>query len=89
MGALNRRLRALERRIVDKDFRASAPPLDSEGMPNWDGSTPLTAEGFMRAMGFAPDEELSAEELETRKRLAPFAEVFETLQRDEKAEVGP
>jgi hypothetical protein len=71
MGPLNRRLRALERRIVDKDFRASAPPLDPDGLPNWDGAVPLTTEAFMKALGCSPDEDLTDEEIATRNGISP------------------
>ena len=66
----------------DRDFAAAAPPVDEDGLPSWDGSEPLSVAGYMKAMGFAPDEELSGEELETRERLSPYREIFETLQRD-------
>ncbi len=89
MGALGRRLRALERRIGDSDFKGSAPPLDPDGLPNWDDSEPLSVESYMRALGFEPDEELSEAEADARSRLSPYAEVFEQLQRDETEEEGP
>lgn len=87
MGPLNRRLRALERRIGDKDFKSGAPPVDSEGMPDWDGAG-LTRDVYERACGGAPDEELTPEELETRHRVAPYLEVLRRMERDEKAGVG-
>ncbi len=79
---MNRRLRALERRIVDKDFRSSAPPLDEDGMPCWGGTPGLSVESYTKALGASPDEELTGEELETRKRLAPFADLFERMERE-------
>lgn len=78
---MNRRLRAIERRVVDKDFRASAPPLDEAGLPDWDGEG-LPEDAYERALGDLPDEDLTAAELEVRSRLAPYASVFEQLQRD-------
>ncbi len=76
MGALGRRLRALERRIGDSDFKGSAPPLDADGLPNWDGCEPLSVEGYMRALGFEPDEQLTDSERDARTRLAPYAHLF-------------
>lgn len=84
MGAIARRLRALERRIGDKDFNSGAPPVDEDGLPCWGGSESLTVESYTKALGSQPDEELSGEELATRHRLAPYIEVFERL--DEKSE---
>lgn len=88
MGPLNRRLRALERRVGDRAFTSGGPPLDSEGLPIWDGSVPLTVESYMRAMGFSPDEELTETEVETRDRLSPYAEIFERLDQDATEEDG-
>ena len=41
----------------------------------------------MTAMGFAPDEDLTAEELEARHRLSPYIEVFERMEQDATEEV--
>lgn len=79
MGAMNRRLRALERRLGDRDFNAGGPPLDEDGLPNWDDSTPLTTDGYMRALGCSPDEELTTAEAEARARLSPYMQVFANL----------
>lgn len=79
-------------RAEDQDFRAGAPIVDEDGLPNWDGCEPLTIEEFMKAMGVSPDAELSVAELEARRRLAPYAEVFRRLEeteKAEKAEAGP
>lgn len=88
MHGARREIQKLRARIAqeDRDFVAAAPPVDSEGMPNWDGSTPLSAEGFMRAMGFAPDEELTEPELEARHRLSPYREIFARLDTTEEEE---
>jgi hypothetical protein len=88
MGPLNRRLRALERRLGDKDFKSGAPPVDADGMPCWGGSEPLSPDGYTRALGDLPDEDLTDEELETRARLSPYLALFKRLERDEKAGVG-
>ncbi len=89
MGPLNRRLRALERRLGDRAFTSGGPPVDENGLPDWTG-TGLSVEAYSRLLGDLPDEELTDEELSTRHRLAPFAEVFERLDRDatEKEEAG-
>lgn len=84
MGAMNRRLRALERRVADRGFEAGAPPLDSEGLPIWDASEPLTIAGYLRALGFEPETELTEAEAEARERLSPYAQVFAQLERDAK-----
>lgn len=85
MGPLSRRLRALERRIGPRDFNSGGPPLDEDGLPDWTG-TGLPVESYSRLLdGDVPDAELTPQELETRNRLAPFASVFERLQRDEEA----
>lgn len=68
-------------RADEKDFRAAAPPVDEHGLPDWDGATPLSVEGYMAALGFAPDEELTPPELAARHRLSPYIEVFERLDR--------
>lgn len=81
--ALKREIKKLRDKMIERDFRAGAPPLDLDGLPNWDDSEPLSVESYMRALGFEPDEELSEAEADARERLGPFAEVFETLQRDE------
>jgi hypothetical protein len=75
-------IKRLRDKMIERDFRAGAPPLDADGLPIWDGSTPLTTEGFMKALGCSLDEELTEPELEARHRLSPYAEVFEQLQRD-------
>ncbi len=87
MDDARRQIRRLRDKLLMEDgaFKAGAPPLDSEGLPMWDGCEPLLVESYMRALGFEPDEELSEAEADARERLGPFAEVFETLQRDEKA----
>ncbi len=87
MGALGRRLRALERRVGDnREFRAGAPPVDEDGLPDWTGDG-LTFEGFERAMGLQTDEELTEFELACRDRLKPYAEVFKNL--DKPSEGAP
>lgn len=85
MDAARRELKRLrdKLRAEDREFRASAPAVDSEGLPMWDAREPLSVEGYMKAMGFDPDEELTEDELETRRRLAPYASVFALLERDE------
>ncbi len=83
--ALKREIKRLRDRLVQRDFRSSAPQLDADGLPMWDGSTPLTTEAFMKALGCSPDKELTEPELETRRRLAPFAEVFHRLDREKAA----
>ncbi len=71
-------------RAEDREFRAAAPPLDEDGLPEWDGpGVPL--EGYERALGSTPDEELTDEELEVRDRLSPYAELFAQLLLDEKS----
>jgi hypothetical protein len=75
-----REIQRLRRKLVEdeRDFRAAAPPLDEDGLPRWDGpGVPL--EGYERACGGAPDEELTPEELEVRDRLSPYIEVFANL----------
>ncbi len=59
--------------------------MDADGLPRWDDSEPLSVEGYMRAMGDSPDEDLSAEEAAARERLSPYREVFERLEETEKA----
>lgn len=70
MGPLGRRLRALERRVGDRDFKAGAPNVDEDGLPVWDGTPGLSVESYTKAMGSAPADELTPEELEARDRLA-------------------
>ncbi len=83
MGALSRRLRALERRVGgSREFRAGAPPVDEHGLPDWTGDGPLSIEAYMKALGFEPDASLTEAELAARHRLSPYASVFEQLQRD-------
>jgi hypothetical protein len=77
--AVKREIRRLRDRILERDFRSAAPPLDEDGLPNWSGGEPLTTEGYAKALGDSPDAALSDEELETRHRLAPFRGVFEQL----------
>ncbi len=89
MDGARREINRLRARILERDFRAGAPPLDADGLPNWGGSEPLSVEGYMTAMGFAPDAELTPQELATRERLSPYREVFSRLDETEKAEVGP
>ncbi len=85
MGPLDRRLRALERKVGDRAFTSGGPPVDEEGMPSWDGSD-LSLESYERALGDLADEELTEAELAARNRLSPYAAVFEQL--DEKARGG-
>ncbi len=79
-------IKRLRDRIVERDFRSTAPLLDEDGLPNWSGGEPLTTEGYAKALGDSPDADLSDEELETRRRLAPFASVFARLERHENEE---
>lgn len=72
----------------DREFRAEAPPLDEDGLPNWDGSEPLSVESYRKAMGVSPDEELSDAELETRKRLSPYHALFQRMGREKAEEKG-
>lgn len=90
MGPLNRRLRALERRIGDHgDFRLGAPPVDSEGLPVWDAREPLSLDGYARVLdGDIPDAELTAEERSARARLSPYRALFERLGREEAEKEG-
>lgn len=83
MGALERRLRALERRVGGgKEFRDGAPPVDEHEMPDWTGDG-LSLDAYERLLDCStPDEELSEPERETRQRLAPHMQVFAQLQRD-------
>ncbi len=85
MGPLARRLRALERRIGPRDFNSGGPPVDEAGLPCWGGTPGLSVEAYSRILGDSPDSELTDEELATRHQLAPYAAVFERLQRDEEA----
>ncbi len=65
-------------RAEDREFRASAPPVDAHGLPMWDGpGVPL--EGYERALGSTPDEELTDEEVAARQRLSPYMQVFANL----------
>lgn len=87
MGPLNRRLRALERRVGDRGFNAGGPPLDEDELPRWDDSEPLGVDGYMKAVDLdLPDEALTEAEAEARARLAPYASLFERLQRAETEE---
>ena len=88
MGPLNRRLRALERRLGDRAFTSGGPPLDQDGLPDWDGSGLSLAAYTRLLVGDIPDEELTASELEARARLGPFAELFQRLERDATEEAG-
>jgi hypothetical protein len=85
---LKREIKRLRDRLVQRDFRAGAPPLDEDGLPVWGDSEPLSVDGYTKALGPSPDEQLSAEELAARQHLSPYLEVFERLERDatEKAE---
>ena len=86
MGAMSRRLRALERRVGgSREFRAGAPPVDEDGLPDWTADG-LSLDAYSRLLGDSPDADLTPAELETRRRLAPFAEVFERLEKDENEE---
>ena len=89
MGTLARRLRALERRVGDRAFTSGGPPLDQDGLPCWDGKPGLSVEAYSQLLGDVPNEELSGEELETRNRLAPYAEVFSRLDETEEETVTP
>lgn len=82
MGPIARRLRALERRIGDRDFNAGGPPLDEDGLPCWDGTPGLPVESYTKALGASPDADLTEPELEARDRLVPYREVFDRLARD-------
>jgi hypothetical protein len=82
--ALKREIKRLRDRLVARDFRSSAPPLDEAGLPCWGGDD-LSLDGYTKALGPSPDEQLSAEELATRQRLAPYAEVFRRLEETEEA----
>jgi len=72
----------LERRVGGKAFTSGGPPVDENGWPDWTGDG-LSLDSYSRLLGDLPDDALNDEELETRNRLAPFASVFEQLQRDE------
>lgn len=78
MGPLNRRLRALERRLGDRAFTSGGPPVDEDGLPDWTGDG-LSLDAYARLLGDSPDAELTPAELETRHQLAPFRGVFEQL----------
>lgn len=70
-------------RAEDREFRASAPPVDAHGLPMWDGTPGLSLDAYTRALdGDIPDAVLTEDELEARDRLAPYAEVFEQLERE-------
>jgi hypothetical protein len=57
--------------------------VDEDGLPDWTGNG-LSLDGYAKALdGGIPDADLSAEELATRRRLAPYAEVFQRLGREE------
>lgn len=89
MGALGRRLRALERRIGPRDFNSGGPPLDEDGLPCWGGTPGLSLDGYAKALDQdIPAEDLTPQELETRHRLAPFAEVFRRLEEPEEEPVS-
>jgi hypothetical protein len=76
-------IKRLRARLVERDFRSSAPLLDQDGLPNWPGSEPLTTEGYAKALDQdTPDEDLSGEELATRTRLSPYSHVFDRLDRE-------
>jgi hypothetical protein len=82
MDGARREIQKLRLKLGERDFRGGAPPLDQDGLPRWDDAEPLTTEGYMAALGFAPDEELTEPELAARHRLSPYAAVFEKLRRD-------
>ncbi len=81
MGPLDRRLRALERRVGDKAFNSGGPPVDADGLPDWDGSG-LSLDSYARLLGDSPDSDLTDEELATRNRLSPYREVFSRLEEE-------
>ncbi len=89
MGGARREIRRLRDalRMDDQTFKAGAPPVDEFGMPDWTGDS-LTRDVYERACGDLPDEELTDAELEVRRRLAPYAEVFARLERDATEEEG-
>ena len=91
MDDARRQIRRLRDKLLmeDRAFKAGAPPLDSEGLPMWDGCEPLSAEGYLRALGFSPEEELTDAERACRDRLSPYADLFEELRRDTKAGGAP
>lgn len=86
MGTIGRRLRALERRIGDKDFQSGAPAVDQDGLPDWTGDG-LSVESYSRILGDSPNADLTASELETRHQLAPYAAVFSRLDATEEETV--
>lgn len=93
LDGAKREITRLRRKLSEdaRDFRALAPPLDEDGLPCWDGTPGLSLDGYTRALGDLPAEDLSAEELATRARLSPYSALFERLDREkaEKAEAEP
>lgn len=89
MDSVKREIQRLRRKLVEdeRDFRAAAPPLDQDGLPMWDGEG-LPEDVYERACGDLPDEELTPEELEVRRRLAPYALVFALIEREATEEAG-
>lgn len=88
MHGARRELKRLRNKLraEDREFRAAAPPVDESGLPDWDNSG-LSLAVYERALdGDTPDEELTEDELATRRRLAPFASVFARLGREESEE---
>lgn len=88
MGGARREIRRLrdKLRAEDKDFRAAAPPVDADGLPDWTGDS-LSVESYSRLLdGGVPDEELSEPEREARQRLSPYREVFSRLDATEEDE---
>lgn len=83
MDGARRELRRLRDKLRsdDREFRAAAPPVDENGWPDWDGAG-LSLDGYARALGDSPAEDLNEDELATRNRLSPYAAVFARLQRD-------
>lgn len=81
MDGARREIEKLRVKLDERDFRGGAPPLVQDGLPDWDGSD-LSLDGYERALGASPDEQLTPQELETRRRLAPYAEVFQRLGRE-------
>jgi hypothetical protein len=83
---VKREIRRLRDRLVERDFRSSAPLLDEDGLPNWSGGESLTTEGYAKALAAdVPDDDLTEAELATRERLSPYASVFSRLEETEKA----
>ncbi len=89
MDGARREKKRLRARILERDFRSSAPLLDEDGLPNWGGGVPLSVAAYTRLLDQdVPDADLSDEELEARNRLSPFREVFERLDETEEETVS-